>query len=343
MNNQQYILDSIRLNLFFSRIMKEHALFIELALTNNVERLKKEAATYRHQFEELLNEVTKLANGNIDNTSLNANMFTTPYTLSTEKLTEYFTGIPIDTELTKQELSIVSSDDVQPSTNTTSKVEEINDKAKDLVTQFIQYKTNLLAYVLDGRVFTSLYPNLINHILDEAKYYYQQLSNIQDRLLTDFSNIKNNQLYFNEFMEGHAKTIRGLLDPSEQQKINNANEFAQKYAELIKKTAEATPESIDVITNDNATLTNNFKDFKTDGVKLILDNNLLSIIIPLLADHLLREANYYLYNLSKVHGDTFTREDDIREIVEDVFDENSFRNIDVKTDSQQITKKTIVL
>ena len=37
-----------------------------------------------------------------------------------------------------------------------------------------------------------------------------------------------------------------------------------------------------------------YRDFKAAGTKGILDSNIASIILPLLADHVLREANHYI-------------------------------------------------
>ncbi len=37
-----------------------------------------------------------------------------------------------------------------------------------------------------------------------------------------------------------------------------------------------------------------FRDFKAAGAKGILDCQISSIILPLLADHVLREANHYI-------------------------------------------------
>ena len=41
-----------------------------------------------------------------------------------------------------------------------------------------------------------------------------------------------------------------------------------------------------------------FRDFKTAGAKGISDCKIRSVILPLLADHVLREANHYIRLLS---------------------------------------------
>lgn len=47
-------------------------------------------------------------------------------------------------------------------------------------------------------------------------------------------------------------------------------------------------------TEGSIAATKRLKDFKTAGTKGILDCKIQSIIVPLLADHVLREANHYL-------------------------------------------------
>ncbi len=37
-----------------------------------------------------------------------------------------------------------------------------------------------------------------------------------------------------------------------------------------------------------------YREFKTAGAEGILENKIVSIILPLLADHVLREANHYI-------------------------------------------------
>ena len=46
--------------------------------------------------------------------------------------------------------------------------------------------------------------------------------------------------------------------------------------------------------DDSLELTRKFRDFKTAGVQGIEQHKIRSVILPLLADHVLREANHYL-------------------------------------------------
>lgn len=91
-------------------------------------------------------------------------------------------------------------------------------------------------------------------------------------------------------MKGHAEFIRGLLDPSENELILTANKFSSEYENILKNYAN---NSVN-LTNISLTETINFRNFKIAGEEGILNCKIKSIIIPLLADHVLREANHFI-------------------------------------------------
>lgn len=91
-------------------------------------------------------------------------------------------------------------------------------------------------------------------------------------------------------MKEHAEFIRGLLDPSENKLIMTANKFANDYNNILKKYLN----NPTILTNISLQETINFRDFKIAGEEGILNCQIKSIIIPLLADHVLREANHFI-------------------------------------------------
>jgi hypothetical protein len=97
-------------------------------------------------------------------------------------------------------------------------------------------------------------------------------------------------------MAEHAKFIRGLLDPTENDLINLANNFGNEFDQLTadaKAAMDATAPS-GKLTDDSLKATENLRNFKAQGTQGILACQVRSIIIPLLGDHVLREANHYL-------------------------------------------------
>lgn len=84
-------------------------------------------------------------------------------------------------------------------------------------------------------------------------------------------------------MMEHSLFIRGLLDPSEEELIETADSFAKKFKALLNDPS-----------CDSLSKTKELRDFKSADAKGILECKIESVILPLLADHVLREANHYI-------------------------------------------------
>ena len=139
-----------------------------------------------------------------------------------------------------------------------------------------------------------IYSLLIEHIIREAKlyrYYVAMLQNGQDITCEDKKEV---ELFWNQIMMEHALFIRGLLDPTEEDLIDTSNEFAEEYKKLLEEARQMTDETIKSVTDKTILETTKYRDFKEAGTKGISECNIRSIILPLLADHVLREANHYL-------------------------------------------------
>lgn len=194
----------------------------------------------------------------------------------------------IDTNITKKELDLRGGN-ANISQDVVNKVFAINNKTLNAVKNLIHFKTEILNSVLACKMFTSNYPLLIKHILQEAKMYHSLLSKIEERGFFTNKEILEQELFWNNIMMEHAEFIRGLLDPSEEELIITADNYAEEYKNIIQNYK----------TNSNLTKislneTTNFRDFKIAGEEGILNCKIKSIIIPLLADHVVREANHFI-------------------------------------------------
>lgn len=291
---QKYIVSSLELHLFFGRIMKEHSLFLEASFVQKDEEFIKAAAYYRTEFENLLCEVVKMGNGIVRSKVLNSGEIVTEYTRSTEMRTTNLTGIPIDTEITILEENLNSGDYLVVTPELFNNVKKINKTALKLVDGLIQLKEEILDRVLSCYMFTSNYPLLIKHILREANLYRVYIIALEDGQDIDRKNMQYTELFWNQIMMEHALFIRGLLDPTENKLIDASDEFAKDYENLLMEAQDMTDETMRSITKETIKKTEEFRDFKVAGTKGIDSCEIQSIILPLLADHVLREANHYL-------------------------------------------------
>jgi hypothetical protein len=110
------------------------------------------------------------------------------------------------------------------------------------------------------------------------------------------------QLFWNRIMNEHALFIRGLLNPTETELITDANNFGNEFNRLTEKTAAAMDRTIPLprLTARSLDATVRLRDFKATGTQGLLECRIRSIILPLLADHTLREANHYIRILNSL-------------------------------------------
>ena len=301
-DDQRYVILSLELHLFFSRIMKEHSLFLEAGFTPKDSRLASEADNYKKEFERLLSQVVSVSNGIIRPNVLNSGEIVTDYTLGTEQKTQNFTGIRIDQNITVQESRLQSGNNPKVSPTLVNRVKQLNTSARNLINGLINFKQRLLNGVLSCNLFTVNYPLLIEHILREARLYLSLVNDLENRVDIDSKDARETELFWDQIMMEHALFIRGLLDPTEGELINTSNDFAGEFNNLIQEAQTMTDATISSVTNETLNQTIQLKNFKQAGTEGIASCKIRSIILPLLADHVLREANHYIRLLETYEG-----------------------------------------
>lgn len=173
----------------------------------------------------------------------------------------------------------------------TGSIRRLNRTALKLLDGLINFKETILKCVLQCEMFTLNYPLLIEHILREAKLYRRYVEILErDGDLKEHT-MKENERFWNQIMMEHAQFIRGLLDPCETELFCAADGFAKEYCRLLDMSRNAHDRTLAA---NSLVQTLKFRDFKAAGTQGIQQCKIRSVILPLLADHVLREANHYL-------------------------------------------------
>lgn len=291
----EYITASLDLCLFFLRIMKEHSFFLETGFTSRDANLAREARNFKMEFERLLSEAVDLANGSASRQAISSRQFVTEYTVDAEKLTGFYTGMPFNTNLTQRELNLSAFNMRTPDIE--YRVDSLNRRALRQTSLLADFKKRLLQNVNSCRTFTANYPLLIEHMLREANLFIEMLGNLINRTgATEIKDLMDMEVFWNRQMAEHAKFIAGLLDPTEDKLIDTARDFGKEFDKLTEEARHATMLTTEGIssTEDSKKAMERLRAFKTAGTEGILECKIKSVIIPLLADHVLREANHYL-------------------------------------------------
>jgi hypothetical protein len=144
---------------------------------------------------------------------------------------------------------------------------------------------------------------LIDHTSREANYFRNRLREFNTGTLEPLPDaIIDENVFFLRIMADHAKFIGHLLDPSERKLVEQAQNFSHDFDQLLfqaKDLESMRPQSqtyplLDQFLDQNRVSVKSLRDFKKTARDLIEACRIKSIIHPLLADHVFREAERFL-------------------------------------------------
>ena len=296
---REYVTLSLETHLFFGRIMKEPSLFLLAGFPAKETEFIQRADQFREEFEDGLRRTVKLADGIVSKSVLNSGEIVTEFTKKAECQTKNLTGIPIDIKITETEERICAGSRVTVNREIVSRVRMLNRQILRSLNGLIAFKEEILREVRRCRLYTANYPLLIEHILREAKLYRQIISNLERGGRISSPDLRSLELFWNQIMMEHAQFIQGLLDPTECELMETANGFAKDYCRLLEEAKEQDQKAMNALTSKTLQTTKQYQKFKTAGTEGITGCEIRSVILPLLADHVLREANHYLRILTQ--------------------------------------------
>ena len=291
---KEYATLSLETHLFFGRIMKEHSLFLLAGFPAKETKFIQCADRFREEFEEGLRRTVKLANGIVRKPVLNSGEVVTEFTKKAECQTENLTGIPIDVKITEAEERLRAGGCDMVNRETVQQVSMLNQQMLKSLNGLISFKEEILREVTGCRLYTTNYPLLLEHILREAKLYRQMIIELEQRGRITAPDLRNLEIFWNQIMMEHAWFIRGLLDPTECELMETADGFAKDYCRLLEEAGKQDRRAMNALTTRTLQTTKQYQQFKTAGTEGITGCEIRSVILPLLADHVLREANHYL-------------------------------------------------
>lgn len=241
-------LDEIR---FWSRIMKEHSLFLKLGFRCEDTQLINEANQFYALFDQL------------------------------ERKSHDFTL------------------DADP-----QQIVRFNTEVHNAAVHIWAFKRKILGLVLTCQMpGANNFPLLIDHTSREANYFRTRLEQLNSGQLDPLPDaIINENVFFLRIMADHAKFIGHLLDPSERQLVEQARNFSHDFDQLLFQARDLDsmrPQSLtqpllDQFLDQNRVSVASLRDFKKTARDLIEACKIKSIIHPLLADHVFREAERFL-------------------------------------------------
>lgn len=247
-----FVARSLEETRFWSRIMKEHSLFLKLGFRCEDTQLIQEANQFFKTFEQI------------------------------EAQSHAFT------------------EQTDPET-----IRRFNTDNQVAVTHIWAFKRKVLGLILTCQLpGGNNFPLLVDHVSREANYFRNRLHELNTGQLEPLPDaIIDENVFFLRIMADHAKFIGHLLDPSERLLVQQATEFGHDFDQLVFQAIDLSgmrPQSqtvplLDQFLDQNRVSVVALRDFKKTAKELIDACRIKSIIHPLLADHVFREAERFLH------------------------------------------------
>jgi hypothetical protein len=184
-------------------------------------------------------------------------------------------------------------------------VRQLNEESIQLVYGFRNFKRNVLLLIVNCQISGFNFPLLVDHIAREAEYFIGTLQTLNKGILEPIQNaIINENVFWLRIMMEHSRFISSLLDQSERNLVNTARKFGDDFEVLLNQARDVesmlynkqpTYPIIGKMNKDSESATIELKNFKKAGLELIKTCQIRSVINPLLADHVVREAEHFLY------------------------------------------------
>ena len=293
-NKTDYVTISLSLHLTFARLMKEHAFFLENSFMPKDKAFSDEAAYHKKKFEKLLSDTIALSDGMLPQCLLESGCILTKYTMQAEKRTEFLTGISINSAITSAERELTACSHPKITPGTIYQVKRCNQYSIRILNGIIQFKERILKQVLSCQMAIGIYPTWLTHAIYEAKLYRRYIMNAETKYYFEYGTAIQTEISWNQIMTEHALLTAGMMDPTEQNFIQKnialSDIFVQDTQRLKKSKSHMSKLSQEMISQ-----TIQFKELNESALQGILNCKIKSIILPLMADHMLRETLFYLY------------------------------------------------
>lgn len=199
-----------------------------------------------------------------------------------------------------------------------NEVTKLNDNISDsfinsiftTVTDFINYKLEIIRRLLLCDIEINLPPTFINHMVNEAMEFIRTLQDIKTKVFNNpiAETIMLHKIWLPD-AAGHAAGIASDLDPTETTAIKEAERFKEAFNNLFIKATELgimlertglNDGSLTYLSEEVIERINEFIVFLNKVMVLRTQCKLLGTLNPLLPNHMIREEQYYLDSILRL-------------------------------------------
>jgi hypothetical protein len=187
---------------------------------------------------------------------------------------------------------------------TVQAIRALNQESIQAATAFRNFKRNILILIINCKISGFNFPLLVDHIAREAEYFVRNLTKFNQGMMDPIQDaIISENVFWLRIMMEHSRFIGSLLDQSERNLVTQVRKFGDDFEVLLNQARDVesmlynkqpTYPIISKMNKDSETATVELRNFKRAGLEFIRTCQIRNVINPLLADHVVREAEHFL-------------------------------------------------
>lgn len=292
LNDLELIQYSLELNLYLSRTMMEHCIFIKAAINNKEHNYTKVIEEQIKYFQKALKGLVGFSNGKIRKEFIDSKQLVTDYTMVAEENSLKCFNDTIDSTIT------------EATKNLSSGVPNINKENLEIVNDINQKMYNKLLYIIKTlnelnidikkeNIVVNIHYPFFKHVIEETEILLKALERLINKVALDPSYVYISQYNHTSMMKDHSALIDELINNIAYDHTTELKSFTSLYKKDLKEfNNDITPYAIE---KNNETFQKNT--YEILNVNELLINEAIKdkiTVSPLLMDHLLRETNHFL-------------------------------------------------
>ena len=191
----------------------------------------------------------------------------------------------------------------------TPEILALSQQASEEAQRIREFKLSLIRQHLVGEIDIGLTPTFINHMVNEVEEYIRILNCLVQQEVPPPLNPVHHHLLWLLDAVGHASAITADLDDIEKNLMEKSLAFMRQFEDYYMKAVEFSGylrtclPDFPALTRFNRQVDKDmthFREFLRRVEALIISNEALGRLTPLVPDHMAREECYYLIKLAQV-------------------------------------------
>lgn len=292
-NNEELLEASLIVGLSYLMSIRQFCLNIQFAFLKNNQPYIDTALNFYEKFTDLMKELLKYADGNLNENFLKSETLVNKYSLDLVKLTEKLFDTDISLEIAENLASLTPGTPKNVSDELIEKIQMINKVSLIISLNFRDFLKDIFEKESNNELFSYSYPFVIRKMIEDVQLYTILLERLIRRLNTDPTFALDYEYQSLNLLRGFGMFLRSFIDPSRNDLIIKAQSYIIELNNLLEdyKSLSLSPDNQKILTKKGEKIVDRFTLFLEEIIIELLNANVYLMIEPIFIDNIYRVTN----------------------------------------------------